>query len=355
MNSETSINPAPISNPSAGSALPDWPQAYPATGAHALLKQHNEDFRVEEIPQALPCGEGEHVWLHIEKNGANTAWIAKKLAALAGVKEMDVGYAGLKDRHAITRQWFSIYLPRVQEPDFSVLNDAEMTVLSQSRHSKKLRRGDLLGNRFTLLLRQFEGDKAAVEANLERIKALGVPNYFGEQRFGHDGGNIEAGRAMLAGEIRVRNPGKKSIYLSAVRSLLFNDVLAERIRRGLWGKTLAGEVADELGQPTGPLWGRGRLNSTDEVLALETEVAGRFPELCDGLEHAGLKQERRALSALPEQLRWQWQQGQDNPESVDLMLTFSLPVGYYATSVLREITKTEEPERLGTHESDAVE
>lgn len=353
MTSETHVNPVAEQQPA--SALPEWPSAYPDTGAQALLKQHNDDFRVDEIPQALPCGDGEHVWLHIEKNGANTAWIAKKLAALAGVKEMDVGYAGLKDRHAITRQWFSIYLPRVQEPDFSVLNDSEMTVLSQSRHSKKLRRGDLLGNRFTLLLRQFEGDKAAVEANLERIKALGVPNYFGAQRFGHDGGNIEAGRAMLAGEIRVRNPGKKSIYLSAVRSLLFNDVLAERIRRGLWGKTLAGEVADELGQPTGPLWGRGRLNSTDEVLALEAEVAGRFPQLCDGLEHAGLKQERRALSALPEQLRWQWQQGQDNPERVDLMLTFSLPAGYYATSVLREITRTKEPERVSTHESDAVE
>ncbi len=353
MTSETHVNPVAEQQPA--SALPEWPSAYPDTGAQALLKQHNDDFCVDEIPQALPCGDGEHVWLHIEKNGANTAWIAKKLAALAGVKEMDVGYAGLKDRHAITRQWFSIYLPRVQEPDFSVLNDSEMTVLSQSRHSKKLRRGDLLGNRFTLLLRQFEGDKAAVEANLERIKALGVPNYFGAQRFGHDGGNIEAGRAMLAGEIRVRNPGKKSIYLSAVRSLLFNDVLAERIRRGLWGKTLAGDVADELGQSTGPLWGRGRLNSTDEVLALETEVAGRFPELCDGLEHAGLKQERRALSALPEQLRWQWQQGQNNPECVDLMLTFSLPAGYYATSVLREITRTEEPERVSTHESAAVE
>lgn len=353
MNPETNPAPAPQQQPA--SALPEWPHAYPETGAQALLKQHNDDFRVDEIPQALPCGDGEHVWLHIEKNGANTAWIAKKLAALAGVKEMDVGYAGLKDRHAITRQWFSIYLPRVQAPDFSVLNDSEMTVLSQSRHSKKLRRGDLLGNRFTLLLRQFEGDKAAVEANLQRIKTLGVPNYFGEQRFGHDGGNIEAGRAMLAGEIRVRNPGKKSIYLSAVRSLLFNEVLAERIRRGLWGNTLSGEVADELGQPTAPLWGRGRLSSTDDVLALETGVAGRFPQLCDGLEHAGLKQERRALSALPEQLRWQWQQGQENPESVDLMLTFSLPAGYYATSVLREITRTEEPERVSTHESAAVE
>lgn len=353
MTSET--NPTPAAQQPSASALPEWPKAYPDTGALALLKQQNDDFRVDEIPQALPCGDGEHVWLHIEKNGANTAWIAKKLAELAGVKEMDVGYAGLKDRHAITRQWFSIYLPRVQAPDFSVLNDSEMTVLSQSRHSKKLRRGDLLGNRFTLLLRNVRGDQDAISANLEQIKTLGVPNYFGEQRFGHDGGNIEAGRAMLAGEIRVRNPGKKSIYLSAVRSLLFNNVLAERIRRGLWGKPLAGDVADELGQPTGPLWGRGRLSSTDDVLVLETDVAGQLPELCDGLEHAGLKQERRALSALPEQLRWQWQEGQSEPGTADLMLTFSLPAGYYATSVLRELFVTEEPVRDNRHETDAVE
>ena len=209
-----------------------------------------------------------------------------------------------------------------------------------------------MGNRFTLLLRNVSGEKSPVEANLERIKTLGVPNYFGEQRFGHDGGNIEAGRAMLAGEIRVRNPGKKSIYLSAVRSLLFNEVVAERIRRGLWGSQISGEVPDDAGHITAPLWGRGRLSSTDELLALETAVAERFPELCDGLEHAGLKQERRAVSAVPEQLRWQWQEG---PEAVDLMLTFSLPAGYYATSLLRELFITEEPVRDNRHETDVIE
>lgn len=324
------------------SLLPEWPHAYPLTGARALLKQHNSDFRVDEIPLLQPGGDGEHVWLHIEKDGANTAWIAKRLAELAGVNEMDVGYAGMKDRNAITRQWFSIYLPRVEAPDFSRLNDSEMTVLQQTRHSKKLRRGDLLGNRFTLLLRCVEGDRMALENNLQQIRDNGVPNYFGEQRFGHDGGNIETGRAMLAGEIRIKNRNKKSIYLSAIRSLLFNDVLAERIRQGVWNQALAGDITDAAGRPTGPLWGRGRLQTSADALQLETQVTSQHAELCDGLEHAGLSQERRALQAMPELMRWEWQQ---SPPQTDLKLTFSLPAGYYATSVIRELMQTEEPER----------
>jgi len=323
------------------SLLPEWPHAYPQTDASGTLKAENADFRVDEIPLAQPCGEGEHVWLHIEKNGANTAWISKKLAELAGVKEMDVGYAGMKDRNAITRQWFSIYLPRVEAPDFSQLNDEEMTLLTQTRHSKKLRRGDLLGNRFEILLTQVQGDKDVIEKNLLQIREHGVPNYFGAQRFGHGGGNIESGRAMLAGEFKVKNRNKKSIYLSAVRSLIFNDVLAERIKRGLWGLSIAGDIMDDSGVPTAPLWGRGRLSSTEETLTLETEVAENHAALCDGLEHAGLSQERRAVAAVPANFGWEWQEKAD---SADLRLTFSLAAGYYATSVIREIMHTEEKE-----------
>ncbi|WP_430461412.1 tRNA pseudouridine(13) synthase TruD [Thalassolituus sp. LLYu03] len=334
------------------SRLPEWPTAYPLSEARGTLKTQNDDFRVDELPLAMPGGEGEHVWLHIEKNGANTVWIAKRLAEFAGVKEMDVGFAGMKDRNAITRQWFSVYLPKGQNPDFSQMNDAEMTVQTQARHNKKLRRGDLLGNRFVLRLRDVQGDVAAVERNLQLVRDQGVPNYFGEQRFGHDGNNIESGRAMLAGEIRVRNPSKKSIYLSAVRSLIFNEVLAERIRRGLWGQSLAGDLTDEQGQVTAPLWGRGRLATTDDALALESEVAGRYADLCDGMEHAGLKQERRAVASLPHGLSWEWQQG---AAGQDLVLTFSLPAGYYATSVIREIMQTQEPERKSSDEADAVE
>jgi len=319
--------------------LPQWPHAYPASGANATLKRLNEDFIVTELPLQLPSGEGEHIWLDIEKNGANTAFVAQQLAEAAGVNEWDVGYAGLKDRYAITRQWFSIYFPKGETPDLTQLQHPEFKVLSQSRHVKKLRPGDLQGNRFHIVLRDVTGSPEAIEANLKAIAARGVPNYFGAQRFGFDGGNVEQGRAMLAREIRVRNPKKKGIYLSAVRSFVFNEVLALRIQQGLWGQTLPGDVMDEAGRPTGPLWGRGRVSTTHEAQALENGVAGRHATLCDGMEHAGLDQDRRALVASPVEMTWAW------PQADQLVLTFSLPAGNYATSVLNEILRTTEPDR----------
>jgi tRNA pseudouridine13 synthase len=329
--------------------LPQWPNAYPASGASATLKRLNEDFIVTELPLQLPSGEGEHLWLDVEKNGANTAFVAQQLAEAAGVQERDVGFAGLKDRHAITRQWFSIYQPKGETPDLTQLQHPEFKVLGQSRHVKKLRRGDLQGNRFRIVLRDVTGDQAAIEANLQAVASQGAPNYFGAQRFGHDGGNVEQGRAMLAREIRVRNPKKKSIYLSAVRSFVFNEVLALRIQQGLWGKTLPGDVVDEAGRPTGPLWGRGRVTSTDEAQALENGVAERHATLCDGMEHAGLDQERRALVARPADLSWAW------PQADQLVLAFALPAGTYATSVLNEILRTTEPDRFAENEVAAVD
>jgi tRNA pseudouridine13 synthase len=329
--------------------LPQWPHAYPASGASATLKLLNEDFSVTELPLQLPCGEGEHLWLDIEKNGANTAFVAQQLAAAAGVNEWDAGYAGLKDRHAITRQWFSIYLPKGETPDLTQLQHPDFKVLAQSRHVKKLRPGDLQGNRFRIVLRDVTGDRDAIEANLKAVASQGVPNYFGAQRFGHDGGNVEQGRAMLAREIRVRNPKKKGIYLSAVRSFVFNEVLALRIQQGLWGKTLPGDVMDEAGRPTGPLWGRGRVSTTDQAQALENGVAERHATLCDGMEHAGLDQERRALVASPADMAWEWPQGDQ------LVLAFSLPAGTYATAVLNEILSTTEPDRHTENGSAAVE
>ena len=332
--------------------LPDWPPAYPPSGARATLKSLNEDFIVTELPLQLPSGEGEHLWLDVEKNGANTAFVAQRLAEAAGVQERDVGYAGLKDRHAITRQWFSIYLPTGKSgetPDLTALQHPEFKVLGQSRHVKKLRPGDLRGNRFRLVLRDVSGDRAAIEALLAAVAAQGVPNYFGAQRFGFDGGNVEQGRAMLAREIRVRNPKKKGLYLSAVRSFVFNEVLAQRIQQGLWGQALPGDVMDEAGLPTGPLWGRGRVATTDQAQVLENSVAARHAALCDGMEHAGLDQERRSLVARPTDMSWAW------PQSDQLMITFSLSAGNYATSVLDAILQTTEPDRHPENEAVAVE
>jgi tRNA pseudouridine13 synthase len=329
--------------------LPPWPNAYPASGASATLKNLNEDFVVTELPLQPPAGAGEHLWLEVEKNGANTAFVAQQLAAAAGVQDRDVGYAGLKDRYAITRQWFSIYMPKGETPDLTQLQHPEFKVLTQTRHVKKLRPGDLQGNRFRIVLREVTGDRAAVESNLQAVATQGTPNYFGAQRFGFDGGNVEQGRAMLAREVRVRNPKKKGIYLSAVRSFVFNEVLALRIQQGLWGQTLPGDVLDEAGRPTGPLWGRGRVTTTDQAQALENGVAERHATLCDGMEHAGLDQERRALVACPVDLSWAW------PQADQLVLTFALPAGTYATSVLNQILRTTEPDRHTETEPDAVE
>ena len=319
--------------------LPQWPNAYPASGASATLKRLNEDFIVTELPLQLPAGEGEHIWVDIEKSGANTAFVAQQLAAAAGVPDGHVGYAGLKDRHAITRQWFSIHLPKGETPDLTLLQHPEFKVLGQSRHLKKLRPGDLQGNRFRIVLRDVTGDRDAIETSLKAVASQGVPNYFGAQRFGHDGGNVELGRAMLAREIRVRHPKKKGLYLSAVRSFVFNEVLALRIQQGLWGKTLPGDAMDESGRPTGPLWGRGRVVTTDEAQALENGVAERHAILCDGMEHAGLDQERRGLVSSPADMSWEW------PQADQLVLAFSLRAGNYATSVLNEILRTTEPDR----------
>jgi tRNA pseudouridine13 synthase len=329
--------------------LPTWPNAYPASGASATLKLLNEDFIVTELPLRLPSGEGEHIWLDVEKNGANTVFVAQELARAAGVPDGHVGYAGRKDRYAITRQWFSIHLPKGETPDLVRLQHPEFKVLSQSRHVKKLRPGDLQGNRFRIVLRDVIGDRGAVETNLKAVASQGVPNYFGAQRFGHDGGNVEQGRAMLAREIRVRNPKNKGMYLSAVRSFVFNEVLALRIQQGLWGKTLPGDVMDEAGGPTGPLWGRGRVITTDQAQRLENGVAERHATLCEGMEYAGLDQERRALVASPLALSWDW------PQDNQLVLTFSLPAGNYATSVLNEVLRTTEPDRLEETGSAAVE
>ncbi|MEI7444234.1 MAG: tRNA pseudouridine(13) synthase TruD [Burkholderiales bacterium] len=329
--------------------LPQWPHAYPDSGARAVLKRFNEDFAVIEVPLQPPSGAGEHLWLEVEKNGANTAFVAQQLAQAAGVKDVDVGYAGLKDRHAVTRQWFSIHLPKGETPDLTALPHPEFRVLSQSRHVRKLRRGDLQGNRFRIVLRDVTGERAAIEANLQAVASHGVPNYFGAQRFGHGGGNVEKGRALLARELRVRSPAMKGLYLSAVRSFVFNEVLAQRIGQGLWGRTLPGDVPDEAGEPTGPLWGRGRVTTTDQAQALENAVAERHAAVCSGMEFAGLSQERRALVARPADLAWTW--------STDdrLTLTFSLPAGTYATAVLDEILHTSEPDRHRDDEAAAID
>ena len=311
-----------------------------------------EDFFVEELPSFAPSGEGEHLLLTIEKRGLNTAFVAKRLAQWAGIAEMGVGYAGLKDRHAVTRQRFSVHLPKKVSPDVAALDGDDLKVLEQHWHQRKLPRGALAGNRFVLVLRELVGERPAIEDRLRAILASGVPNYFGEQRFGREAANIEAARRMFAGE-RVKRE-QRSILLSAARSALFNAVLAARVARGDWSsgadgdvwmldgthsvfgptdldETLRERVRAQDVHPTGPMWGLGELRSSGAIRALEQETTNAFADLRVGLEAAGLKQERRALRMRVPGLEWRWLGGDA------LQLSFELAPGSYATEVLAEL------------------
>ena len=338
----------------------DWPKAYPETHAQGILKRNPEDFQVDEIPLMMPAGEGEHIYLHIKKREVNTHWVARLLSEKFGVKENDVSYAGQKDRYAVTTQWFSIYAPKIDITlEARPFPDEDIEILTQTRHTKKLRRGDLVGNRFNIVLRDIKsaeaetaGDtpsetlKAAIEKNLAAIKQNGVPNYFGLQRFGRGGGNMDQALAMLTGQRREKNRQKKSMYLSAARSYIFNQVLAARIEQGLWGKSLAGDIdvaakeTQNANQATAPMWGRGRLNSQTDTLALEQTISEPLQDLCNGMEHAGLNQERREIVSSIENMQWQWL---DND---DLSISFALASGHYATSVLQEFISVTEPDRF---------
>ncbi|MCE9678085.1 tRNA pseudouridine(13) synthase TruD [Shewanella sp. AS1] len=321
----------------------------------ADLRTENSDFLVDEILPFLPTGEGEHHMLHIRKEGLNTADVARMLSSFAGVHPKEVTFAGQKDKNAITTQWFGVRIPGKETPLWQSLNSEQLTVLSSSRHSKKLRTGALAGNRFTLTLRALSDVEDLVK-RIELVKQTGVPNYFGEQRFGHDGKNLIFGRQMLAGK-KVKDRNKRSMYLSAVRSNLFNQMvstrLAEQGSQALegdcvmlsgsksyfvaesWDETLLERLAQKDIQLSAPLWGRGQALSQGAALAFEARVAQDFSSDCEGLEQAGLTQERRTLFLEPQNLSYE-------VEGDVVILKFALPSGCFATSLLRELAQYED-------------
>ncbi len=338
------------------------PRGYGEAVLSADFRSRPEDFIVEELPAFEPSGEGEHLLLTIEKRGMNTVFAAKQIAKWAGIPEMGVGYAGMKDRHAVTRQRMSVHFPKRVSPDVATLEADDLRVLAHSWHNRKLPRGALAGNRFILTLRNVVGDRDAIETRLQLVRGGGIPNYFGEQRFGRDGGNVEAARRMFAGE-RVRRE-QRSIYLSAARSELFNAVLGARITAGNWNTGDEGEVwmldgtqsvfgpepvTDAIHEraarqdihPTGPMWGVGELRSQGAVRAAEEAAVAPFADLCSGLEGVDMKQERRALRVRVRDLTWDWL------DDATLRLDFALAPGAYATEVLAELGDVNEP-RLGS-------
>ena len=361
---------------------------------HATYKAHTTDFIVNELLPLEFTGEGEHLWLHIQKSGMNTAYLAKLLSEWADIPLRDVGFSGLKDRHALTTQWFSLRIPKKQLPDseFAPVDigaNESITILEQQWHNKKLNRGTHRANQFIITLRDIEfvgfdtpspsseqllSAKQAVEQHLMIISQSGVPNYFGPQRFGRSGNNIREALSLFARPVPEARPpsnkGKRkrvpreqnTMELSAARSLIFNEILAARVRDGSWNHGLAGEVfnldgsgsifaSDEIDDtlrarlesgdihPTAVLWGTGNEKVSGKAAAMEADIVAHSPlltQLATGLEQRDIKAQRRALRLPIEALSWEWQ---DTEGSQILILNFTLTTGSFATSVLASLVQ----------------
>lgn len=329
------------------------PRAHGEALGHAQLKAVAEDFQVDEVLDIPLEGEGEHLWLWVEKRELNTEEAARRIARAAGVPLKVVSYAGLKDRQALTRQWFSLHLPGKADPDLSAAENASLRILKSVRHKRKLQRGAHSANGFTLRLTRLVADRGALDARLKRLAEAGVPNYFGLQRFGHGGGNlVEARHFAERKELPVQR-NVRSRLLSAGRSFLFNRVLAERIAAGTWNQAQVGDLlaftdsrsffmAGETEcndprlalldlHPTGPLWGEGDSPAQGHAHALEAAVTAGEKALCHWLAEAGMAHERRILRLPIGDLTWHY------PEPDVLQLEFVLPAGCFATAVVREL------------------
>ena len=274
-----------------------------------------DDFRVIEHLPFEVAGSGEHVYVEIEKRQANSGWIAHRLAEFAGIGDIDVGFAGRKDRHAVARQWFSLYLPGAAEPDWSNVSIEGVQVRSIQRHTTKLRRGDIKCNEFSILVRHgelSEPEQRDLASRLGSVSTEGVPNYFGSQRFGREGQNLlNADRFLRLGE---KPPHNKGMLISAARSWLFNGYLSHYMRASV-------PLPDE----EGPLIGKSRDPQAGEELFDEVEQAW-----AQGIRRMGTRVDRRSLMVVPQAMSWTIQ-----PKLTSLH--FSLPPGSFATSVLREL------------------
>lgn len=332
----------------------DFPDAGRPPLESGILRYRPEDFVVREHVAITPENQGDHLWLRIEKRGLTTDRVARVLARAAGRPIGDIGYAGLKDRHAVTEQWFSVQLSRARSLGWLDTLPEGIAVRQHAWHTRKLRKGALRGNAFDIIVRDVCGDIDGVAETVRCLHEQGFPNYYMEQRWGIDGANLKRAAAMLTRQIRVRDRFRRGIYLSAARAFIFNRVLSARVRTGTWATALSGDafmldgshsffVEEQIDEgliarlasgdlhPSGPLWGEGDPPTRGEVQALECEVARNEPTLSTGLAAFGMKHARRALRAIPKDLQLEW------PAAHTLRVRFYLPAGSYATACLRAL------------------
>ena len=332
--------------------------------ATGIIRTKPQDFKVTELNDIELSGAGEHLWLYIEKIDSNTDWVAKQLSNVCQTPRRQVGFAGLKDRHAVTQQWFSIQLPKISDIEKiqSALPDA-INIIDHGKHSKKIKVGQLNYNQFEIVIRNIKSNdkndnrnnkRQQIEKNIQNIKDDGVPNYFGPQRFGHDMGNIQKAQDWFSGSYKVKTKNLKSILISTARSHIFNTIVAQRINEKTWDTAITGDIlqlnkshswfaasdasATEIAERlkvfdihlTAAMWGEDQTQSTESCAILEKQIAALFPIYQQGFEKFRLKQDRRAMRICPIDLEHEWIN--DN-----LKLTFKLLPGAYATGIIREI------------------
>lgn len=327
-----------------------------------IMKTLHEDFIVREQLGYEPTGEGEHIYLWVRKQGLNTAYLAEEIAKFAKLPLRAVSYAGRKDKHALTEQWFAVHKPGKAEYEWDKLAVPGALVLKAIRHNKKLRTGVLKGNQFELVIRNLSSTEG-LEERLHTIHKNGVPNYFGPQRFGDSrydprGSNLVLAEKMIGGE-EIRNRNKRSMAISALRAWLFNEYVSTRLADQYYTQPLAGDVMSLAGsnsffcaelidetikqrlekwdiQLSAPMWGAGSLASKLDAVEYESMVASSHPKIRRTLEDLGLKQERRAISLHADNMVWDIGGSQLN-------ISFTLPSGSFATSVLREVAHITQP------------
>ena len=335
----------------------ELPYAHGGPVGSALLREKNAYFKVNESLTFEPSGEGEHVFLYIQKTGLNTEDVVKRLAILAEVPRRSVSYAGMKDKHAVTKQWFSVQLPGKEGPDWHLLEDESLKIEQVTRHLKKLKRGTIKFNQFEIVVSQLNADKKQLLERAEQIRLFGVPNYFMDQRFGYLCQNIERVYSFFSKGEAIKNKKMKSLLLSSARSYLFNKVLAERADDKNWDLAVDGDafmlngtrqffkedsISSEINKrlsehdihPTGPLFGKGERTVADTVYALENDVFNENSIFCDGLLKERVEFSRRSLRVLPEDFTLVWLANNK------LKLSFKLQSGSYATAVVRELLTT---------------
>jgi tRNA pseudouridine13 synthase len=330
---------------------------YGAALIGGVIKSRPQDFEVFEELGFEPSGEGEHLFLQVEKSGLSTPELVERISRDYSIHPRHIGYSGMKDKNALTTQWLSLHLPG-QKIDPAAADGDGYRVLRALRNRSKLRRGSHKSNFFRILIREVDDLPAVSSEQLQALGSLGMANYFGAQRFGRHQDNVEQALKQLAGTRLKRT--RRGILLSSLRSFLFNQVLTRRIAQGYWTKPIEGDVFMLRGShsifseaidvtllqrfasldiaSTASLYGSGQNQLSGDALQIEQQVFAEYAEITDCLDAQGARLQMRPLRVAVEELEYEL-----DAATRTLQLQLRLPAGSYLTTLLAHFMQVSEP------------